>query len=90
MCDKIIGEEIHHIEEQQYAKEENGFIGTIHKNHMGNLMSLCESCHDKMHDTKSVSPLTQSPTIATATATTNTTIRKIKTTGGYKIKKVKA
>ena len=88
MCDKIIGEEIHHIEEQQHAKEENGFIGTIHKNHMGNLMSLCESCHDKMHDTKSVSPLTYSSTIPTAT--TNTTIRKIKTTGGYKIKKVKA
>ena len=41
-----------------------------------------------MHDTKSVSPLTQSPTIPAAT--TNTTIRKIKTTGGYKIKKVKA
>ena len=88
MCGKIVGDEIHHIEEQQYAKEDNGFIGTIHKNHMGNLMSLCESCHDQMHDTKSVSPLTQSPTIPAAT--TNTTIRKIKTTGGYKIKKVKA
>jgi DNA mismatch repair protein MutS len=39
---------IHHINEQQFA-DKNGFIGSIHKNHPGNLMSICVKCHNKQH-----------------------------------------
>ena len=33
---------------------EKGFIqnekGTFHKNHVANLMNVCESCHDEIHN----------------------------------------
>ena len=48
MCREEMGEEMHHLQEQKLA-DENGRIGTIHKNHPANLMSLCEKCHQKMH-----------------------------------------
>lgn len=49
MCGKR-GTEIHHILEQKHA-DERGFIhgGYKHKNHMSNLLSLCEECHKKEH-----------------------------------------
>ena len=84
--------EIHHLEEQQYANI-RGFIGSIHKNHPGNLMTLCESCHDKMHHSSSsqnpsfdLSPLTDddsrmyNPTLEMK----KKIIKKKKTTSGYK------
>jgi hypothetical protein len=43
-----MGEEIHHLEPQK-AADKNGFIGTFHKNHAANLMSVCQKCHDKAH-----------------------------------------
>lgn len=43
-----VGEDIHHLEEQQNA-DVNGFIGSFHKNHPANLMVLCEACHSKKH-----------------------------------------
>ena len=48
MCKTNIGEETHHLQPQKDANDK-GFIGSIHKNHPANLMSLCESCHLKMH-----------------------------------------
>jgi DNA mismatch repair protein MutS len=48
LCKEELGEEIHHLQEQR-AADENGRIGSIHKNHSANLMSLCEKCHIKMH-----------------------------------------
>ena len=48
VCKHEIGEEIHHIQFQQYA-DVHGFIGEVHKNHMSNLMSICKTCHDKLH-----------------------------------------
>jgi len=43
------GEEIHHIQEQQCA-DENGWIDSdFHKNHPGNLLTLCDACHKKQH-----------------------------------------
>jgi len=50
VCKHEIGEEIHHIQYQQYA-DNNGFIGEVHKNHASNLMSICKTCHDKLHST---------------------------------------
>jgi DNA mismatch repair protein MutS len=48
MCKESLAEEVHHLQEQHLA-DENGRIGSIHKNHPANLMSLCEKCHQKMH-----------------------------------------
>ncbi len=48
MCNQNLGEEIHHINQQKDA-DENGFIGSFHKNHPANLMSICEKCHDQIH-----------------------------------------
>ena len=41
--------EVHHIEQQKDADEE-GYIKTYHKNSKFNLVCLCESCHDKVHN----------------------------------------
>ena len=48
ICREEIAEEVHHLQEQKLA-DENGRIGSIHKNHSANLMGLCEKCHRKMH-----------------------------------------
>jgi len=48
MCHKELAKETHHLSPQRDA-DERGFIGTIHKNHPGNLAALCESCHDSIH-----------------------------------------
>lgn len=40
--------EVHHIRQQKDADSE-GYIGVIHKNHNSNLVSVCESCHNKVH-----------------------------------------
>ena len=48
LCKEDLAEEMHHLQEQHLA-DSNGRIGTIHKNHPANLMSLCEKCHLKMH-----------------------------------------
>ena len=38
--------EIHHMLPQKDA-DERGYIGSAHKNHPANLMSICRNCHDK-------------------------------------------
>jgi 5-methylcytosine-specific restriction endonuclease McrA len=48
LCKKAMSTEIHHLEMQKDA-DEDGFIGTTHKNHKANLMALCEECHLKQH-----------------------------------------
>ena len=78
-CQIRIGEEIHHLQEQQMADTEGFINGHFHKNHPGNLMTVCKKCHDTFHNNnnRSISPLTtqSSPPI---------TVRK-KTTRGYRI-----
>lgn len=73
MCKTEIGDEIHHLEPQK-AADSQGFIGTFHKNHPANLMSLCEKCHSVCH-TPPLDSITQKTTI----------VRK-KTTKGYVVK----
>jgi DNA mismatch repair protein MutS len=55
-CGKEMGTEVHHLEHQQVANED-GFIktvdGSFHKNHTGNLVTVCEKCHHDFHDKKS-------------------------------------
>jgi DNA mismatch repair protein MutS len=52
MCKGKMGEEIHHLSPQKSA-DDDGYIGSFHKNHSGNLVSVCEECHDKIHREKS-------------------------------------
>ena len=40
--------ETHHIKEQHTA-DANNMIDTRHKNHISNLVVLCNKCHDKVH-----------------------------------------
>ena len=42
-------EEVHHLQHQQEA-DSNGYIDGVHKNHPANLMNLCKTCHDNIHD----------------------------------------
>jgi len=51
-CKEAISEEVHHLAAQAEA-DNNGFIGSFHKNHPANLMNVCEKCHDKLHDSGS-------------------------------------
>lgn len=51
MCKEEMGEEIHHLLEQQHA-DKNGYIDGVHKNHPANLMAICEKCHSKIHETR--------------------------------------
>jgi DNA mismatch repair protein MutS len=58
ICKKELGEEIHHMQQQKDA-DANGFIGSFHKNHIANLLTVCESCHQQLHhstDKKKISP----------------------------------
>lgn len=48
MCKKEIGTEIHHLRHQKNADGLN-FIEHFHKNHVANLASVCEKCHNSIH-----------------------------------------
>jgi DNA mismatch repair protein MutS len=48
MCKNEMGTEIHHLQHQKNADQRN-FIGHFHKNHVANLVSICEKCHDMVH-----------------------------------------
>ena len=48
MCHKEISEEVHHLSPQKDA-DSMGFIDGFHKNHPGNLLAVCESCHLSIH-----------------------------------------
>lgn len=48
ICKKNKGEDIHHIN-YQCNSDSNGFFETFHKNHTGNLISVCKECHDNIH-----------------------------------------
>ena len=85
ICGENMGEEIHHLQWQKDA-DESGFIGHFHKNHVANLASLCQSCHDKIHHDidDQTSELTKSPTVVTGSMEQKRHVKK-KTTKGYKI-----
>ena len=58
MCETQMSTETHHLAMQANAEAE----GIINKNHAGNLMALCEACHQEMHtvDSKEYSTKTES------------------------------
>jgi len=56
MCEKCkvaMGEEVHHLQPQREANEEGVIYNAdglvFHKNHVANLMTLCEKCHLQTH-----------------------------------------
>tara|TARA_B110000879_G_scaffold209755_2_gene298221 strand:+ start:2782 stop:5847 length:3066 start_codon:yes stop_codon:yes gene_type:complete len=68
MCNKNMGEEVHHLQHQEHANED-GFINSFHKNHKANLLTVCEECHDTLHNTENNHKI----------------IKKMKTTTGMKL-----
>lgn len=48
ICKNNMSSEIHHLQHQKDANK-NGFINNFHKNSLGNLLSVCEECHKKLH-----------------------------------------
>jgi 5-methylcytosine-specific restriction endonuclease McrA len=51
-CGKQMGTEVHHLQFQVDANKEGNIEtnnSTFHKNHLANLMTLCEKCHDDIH-----------------------------------------
>lgn len=78
-CGKKIARETHHISPQCYA-EKDGFIESddikFHKNHLQNLMALCEKCHDEEHATSAAAPL--SPPSPQITSTKKPVIRRVR------------
>ena len=55
ICKITMGTEIHHLEYQQNAGD-NDYIQTtdanFHKNHVANLINICENCHQTIHKNK--------------------------------------
>jgi DNA mismatch repair protein MutS len=52
-CQEEFSTEVHHIAHQKDAQE-NGYIGSFHKNHLANLKALCEKCHMKEHQNEKI------------------------------------
>jgi DNA mismatch repair protein MutS len=52
LCSKEISEEVHHLEYQQDS-DKKGIIkikdSIFHKNHLANLINICKTCHNKIH-----------------------------------------
>jgi DNA mismatch repair ATPase MutS len=48
ICKKEMSDEVHHLSPQKNASP-NGFIDSFDKNHVANLMAVCEKCHDELH-----------------------------------------
>ena len=61
ICKECIADEIHHLKQQKDANED-GFIGSFHKNHPANLVNICEKCHDNIHNNPDDKELTKKKT----------------------------
>ena len=46
---KNIATEVHHLAHQSNADKDNQYIGSFHKNHVANLLNICEDCHIAIH-----------------------------------------
>jgi DNA mismatch repair protein MutS len=51
ICKTHKASEVHHLQHQKKAKETNAYIQTFHKNHVANLLNICEGCHKAIHQT---------------------------------------
>jgi DNA mismatch repair protein MutS len=51
LCQKQKASEVHHLQHQKHANVDNDYIHSFHKNHVANLLNICEACHKKIHKT---------------------------------------
>ena len=56
LCSKNKASGVHHLQHQKNAKTLNQYIVNdeqqqFHKNHVANLLNICEDCHHKIHQT---------------------------------------
>ena len=51
LCNIQPASEVHHLRHQNNARKDNNYIDTHHKNHVANLINICETCHDEIHKT---------------------------------------
>ena len=51
LCKDAKASEVHHLQHQASANKSNNYIDTFHKNHVANLLNICETCHKKIHGT---------------------------------------
>ena len=50
LCGKRDVEKLHtHHNQEQHKADKSGYIGTMHKNILGNLSDVCEDCHVRLH-----------------------------------------
>ncbi len=99
VCGGQMGSEIHHINAQREANH-NGYVGTAHKNHRANLLTVCEQCHQELHSV-SVSVNTENNMSSLSDESSLSkqeskvmfkTVKKVvkkKTTAGHKVYEVK-
>ncbi len=48
-CNENVGTEIHHLQYQKDANQNDYIDNSFHKNHSANLASICEKCHHHVH-----------------------------------------
>jgi DNA mismatch repair protein MutS len=51
LCEKEQASEVHHLQHQENASKANAYIQSFHKNHVANLLNICETCHKGIHKT---------------------------------------
>jgi len=51
LCEKEPASEVHHLQHQEGASKVNAYIKSFHKNHVANLLNICETCHKGIHKT---------------------------------------
>jgi DNA mismatch repair protein MutS len=51
LCNNEKASEVHHLQHQNKANKDNDYIETFHKNHVANLLNICDSCHKNIHKT---------------------------------------
>jgi DNA mismatch repair protein MutS len=51
ICKGNKASEVHHLQHQKNAQTNNDYINTFHKNHVANLINICEECHKLIHKT---------------------------------------
>ena len=53
ICQQGRATETHHLQHQQHSRSDNAYLidGDAHKNHVANLLAICENCHTQLHQT---------------------------------------
>ena len=54
LCKNNISSDVHHLNYQQYANNDNQYIKSFHKNHIANLINICKECHDNIHKNNTI------------------------------------